>query len=728
MCEQSATYGGPPKVENIGLPVNHFNLNKFQSRNESYQRLLSKLVEVMTSSVQPVKSHYAVPGQTVQSYVQRDALWQELDEKMHILHENTDVPYAVAIHGLGGTGKSQLALKYVEHNKDRYNPIFWIDATDEETVRSSFYRCAAELGFLDDHTKQRSSTLVDDGAIQQVLRWLRDRTEAHDNWVVVFDNVDDFSWGIKTVMPKGGQGSVIITSQDQRSPMLLPKGCEQIRVDVMSPREGTALLLQHLNLAIESAPENIQIRCHEVAEKLGYLALALDLAGAYLGNDPIPEQALVQFLIDYDMHRDEMLQMDGFRGLLPTEKTVWTVWDNTLQKIMRDHPRLQPDLLLAFLARFKGRVIQDEMFRLAALGTTFIVHGLTDDMPTEFRQFFAVNGREWDSFPYRQTRDLLIRYHLLHRVEGDWAGVSMHSLVQWRAIRIEQSRPWEWWYMAFILGACHQVQDNLHQPAFRRHLVAHIPDFVWVRDNGNGNGDSLSRFIGITLSAVYFGESRLAEAEKILVQVIGRSAGKLPDNHPDMLKSVSNLAAIYDNQGRLEEAEKLLVPLVKIREAEFGPSDAATLKSMTSLATTYHSLGRLEEAENLAMQVLKTCMTDTGPSLCDTQLTRFLLASIYSAQRRWKEAEEIYLQMLERCEIEMPNHSLTMGVKTNLAGIYSSQYRWQEAETLLMQVLASAKTNLGPTHPITLSSMESLASVSTAQGLGICIAEPVRED
>jgi hypothetical protein len=294
-----------------------------------------------------------------------------------------------------------------------------------------------------------------------VLRWLRDRTEADDEWLVIVDNADDVSWDIQKIMPRGGQGSIIITSRDERSPQLVPKACEQVRVGDMSREEGAALLLRHLRMDSQSAPEGVRHGCEEVAEKLGHLALAIELAGAYIGNHSTPpstpEQALLRYIEDYDKHRDEVLRRDDSRGLLPTQKTVWTVWNTTLDKITTEHAHLQPVLLLTFLAQFKGTVVQDEMLRLASLGMAAVdaeIGGEAGDgIPDELRQFFPVDGGK-DNFQYRQAYEVLVRYSLLQRVEGEWAGVTMHSMVQWRATQGDTSRSWRWWYIVFILAAC----------------------------------------------------------------------------------------------------------------------------------------------------------------------------------------------------------------------------------------------------------------------------------
>lgn len=89
-----------------------------------------------------------------------------------------------------------------------------------------------------------------------------------------------------------------------------------------------------------------------------------------------------------------------------------------------------------------------------------------EGIPADLRQFLPLNGGEWDSFWYRQSRNLLVRYSLLQRVEGQWPGVTMHSLVQWRATQNEPDRLWRWWYMEFILAACYQMMGGEERPEF----------------------------------------------------------------------------------------------------------------------------------------------------------------------------------------------------------------------------------------------------------------------
>lgn len=241
--EQSATYEGP-RVERIGLSVDHYGLNKFESRTDNYNLILSKFLEIITPiASQRQHLRYSVPLETVHSYTERHGLSSAIEEKLRKCHESNSVLHALAIYGLGGTGKTQLALKYIEGHKNDYNPILWIDAKDPKTVRSSFEQCAAELQLSVDIASTQESALADSTTVRAVLRWLWDRKESDDKWLVVFDNADDISWGLNKVLPKGRRGNIIITSQDNQLPRLFKSGCETLRVDIMEPLEAKALLL-----------------------------------------------------------------------------------------------------------------------------------------------------------------------------------------------------------------------------------------------------------------------------------------------------------------------------------------------------------------------------------------------------------------------------------------------------------------------------------------------------
>jgi GTPase SAR1 family protein len=114
------------------------------------------------------------------------------------------------VTGLGGTGKTQLVLRYIEEHEDEYDSVLWIDVRSEETARASYERCCRELR-LPVEAAPGGRLLQDIPSVQVMLSWLRDRSE-DKRWLAVLDNADDLSWDVSGIVPKGKAGTVIVTS------------------------------------------------------------------------------------------------------------------------------------------------------------------------------------------------------------------------------------------------------------------------------------------------------------------------------------------------------------------------------------------------------------------------------------------------------------------------------------------------------------------------------------
>jgi tetratricopeptide (TPR) repeat protein len=721
--EQSATYS---PAGNIGLSVDHYGLNKFQSKDdESYNRILRKLL----SLIKPIAAKkqprlYSVPVTTVKTYTERQILSAAVTEGLRVRHEKASIPYALAIYGLGGTGKTQLALKYVEDRKDEYNPILWIDAKDKESVLLSYELCALELQLQISSKESHSTSLAYSPTVQAVRRWLENRKGTDDAWLVVVDNADDLSWGIKEVLPKGVQGSVIITSQDNQARTLVDGGCEAVCVDTMEPLEASTLLLRHLELDYAAASDDVKRDCDRVSEQLGHLALALDLAGAYIQEQSTgPTRALQQYLQRFVYHKESLLKNEDFCGLRPSEKTVWTVWDMTLNRIdaleKRENPEnpnpdLPARLLLAFLARFRGAVIQDEVFRLASAAVLETCDALYDgavEPPSWLSNAFAVTvgTKEWDDYCYEKTRNRLVRFSLLKRTGGEWPGVSMHGLVQWQATKKEAEQSWEKWHLITVLAACAQLSKETARPHFRRELVTQLPSMEKKYLNDLGIEDKNKGFAWYTISALYFYDGRIKEAEKLIEQMLETSSRVLGKEHPDTLTSIANLASTYRNQGRWKEAEELEVQVMETRKRALSKEHPDTLTSMANLASTYSNQGRWKEAEELEVQVMETRKRVLGKEHPDTLTSMGNLALTFWYQGRWKEAEELEVQVMEtRKRVLGKEHPSTLTSMANLAFTLKSQSRDEEALFLLETCFQLREQILGEQHPSTKSALAAL--------------------
>ncbi|KAF2205731.1 hypothetical protein GQ43DRAFT_467880 [Delitschia confertaspora ATCC 74209] len=260
--------------------------NQLES-HPNYIKIREKLKTIIADKLEGRQRISSVPIGMVEGYTKRHSLFAAVNEKLHVHHQKVGVPHALTIYGHGGTGKIQLARKYVEEHIDQYNTILWIDAKDEDSVRSSFERCASELQLSVDRTQIQSLSRFDSPTVQVALRWLHSRKDMDEAWLAIIDDADDVLWGIK-----------------KQSQKLVDGGCEKVRVDAMELLEARMLLLRHPQLDLDLAPQDTQEDCDEIVERLGYLALAIDLAGAYMSNETDQRQAPKQYLADYSKHTE----------------------------------------------------------------------------------------------------------------------------------------------------------------------------------------------------------------------------------------------------------------------------------------------------------------------------------------------------------------------------------------------------------------------------------------
>ncbi|MBO0791280.1 MAG: helix-turn-helix domain-containing protein, partial [Ktedonobacteraceae bacterium] len=199
--------------------------------------------------------------------------------RSHLRVDRDDVlPQVAALHGLGGIGKTQIALEYAYRHALDYRAIFWVEAETPEHVWSSLLRMA-DLLQLPERTEMKQQRVVE--AIQ---RWLT----THDQWLLIWDNLEDLELP-QRLLPPGLRGTYLFTTRRQALGTL----AQGITLPPMDLEEGMLLLLRRAKvLEQQAASEQVtQLRERMPAEyraasqlvtMLGGLPLALDQAGAYL--------------------------------------------------------------------------------------------------------------------------------------------------------------------------------------------------------------------------------------------------------------------------------------------------------------------------------------------------------------------------------------------------------------------------------------------------------------
>jgi NB-ARC domain len=218
-------------------------------------------------------------GPFIWSVPTRNAAFTGRDEELEKLRDQladagTAVVLPVALHGLGGVGKTQVALEYAHRYMVGYDLVWWVSAEHRELVITRLAELAGRLGLrAGDNVAEAAQSAVD------ALR----RGVPYRSWLLIFDNAD-VPEELEPYLP-GGSGHVVVTS---RNPVW-SRVAEPVEIDVFARAESIEHLRRRL-LTLSDADANM------VADKLGDLPLAIEQAAAWLAETGTSAAAYVEEL------------------------------------------------------------------------------------------------------------------------------------------------------------------------------------------------------------------------------------------------------------------------------------------------------------------------------------------------------------------------------------------------------------------------------------------------
>ncbi|KAG8740403.1 hypothetical protein FRC10_004354 [Ceratobasidium sp. 414] len=619
-----------------------------------------------------------------------------IEQAISCLTANAHERRIFVFHGLGGAGKTQLALQTVERTREYWSDVIYADATSAESLTSTLREFAIARKIGETH--------------EDTLRWLSSYTKP---WLLLFDNADDSTLDLQTYLPRGTHGRVLITTR-ARGVALLAKGPNSdYNVSSMEPEESLRLLLTVARSDRARLSNEDKQAATALVQDLGYMALAVVQAGAYIWRTSC---GFDQYREMYKKRPREMLEKYSKMPLKVGnyEKTVYVTWMLSYDLLSS---RAQKMLwLMAYLQRDR---ITQEIFQRAAARTksfkpTLPLNDLDDralDDTKSYLSGFLDSDGKWDLDLFLTTITEITSCSLVSfdRVNGIY---ELHALVQGWAHTVipyspEVARAQSTFLLALSIDQGEYAQDYL----FRRSLELHVNSVL--EGQGTINLDS-ARYLSRVLHEV----GRFEEAKALRIRVLEGTKETLGDSHPITLTAMGNLATTYSYQGLHERAETLQVQVLEGRKRALGDDHPDTLVAMGNLANTYSHQGLHKRAVMLQVQVLEGCKRALGDNHPDTLAAMGNLARTYSYQGLYKQAEKLEVQVLEGYRRALgDDHPDTLAAVGNLATTYSNQGRHKQAETLQVQVLEGCRQALGNDHPHTLAAMGNLARTYSDQGL-----------
>ncbi|KAG8711322.1 hypothetical protein FRC11_003113 [Ceratobasidium sp. 423] len=600
--------------------------------------------------------------------------------------------YVFVLYGLGGAGKTQIALRCVEE--------------------------------------------------------LRDRRRGH-SCLLVLDNADDPKVNLQIYLPQSADYNVLITTRCPEFAALTSDNDAVCNVSGLEEDEAVELLMKSAKLRLNQMSEVDKATMYELLKSFKYLALAVVQSAAYIWKMQL---SVSQYWERYSTHRHKVLEGGAGPGLDGYARTVHTTWELSLNQLS---PYAQELLfLISFLHR--DEILEEIFKRAACNLDKFQPDPLSppDQLAIEqkvkqFLSHLAIDGK-WNTAFMDHIGELmsfsLITYnqgsqvYSVHPLVQDWAQAAaprQYISRQHSALLLALSIDWgrsslDYAYKRQILphvnlATEHNCPYNINTPDRFAEVYRATGQYrdeakLWehnisVRKQHLGGHHPRTLAAMSSLGRAYQEQRRLTEAKELLETTLTAQKRATGEEHPDTLKTMHYLAVTLDRQCHHAVAEALLNTVVTVRKQTLGEAHPDTLESMDDLAAAYKGQGRLADAETLRMAVLATRKQVLGEDHVDTLEGMDNLASIYQSQGRLTEAKALYTIVVAAWKRVLgDDHPTTLTSIHNLALTCRQQGRLAEAEALYATLVTSEKRMLGEDHPDTLRSIHNLALTYRKQG------------
>jgi tetratricopeptide (TPR) repeat protein len=452
-----------------------------------------------------------------------------------------------ALYGLGGVGKSELALQYAHARRAEYQLVWWSTAAGPEQIEAGLAALAGRL----------CPPVALAGSTQDAANWTLGWLQAHDQWLLILDNVEDPA-DVEELLGQLRAGHIVLTS---RRDVDWQRIATPVRLDILAAGPAADIITTRTGHTSDQDLADAAA----VAAELGFLPLALDQAAAYMIQARIRPD---QYLVKLRRHPATMYAAGAGRA----QQTITRLWDITIDAIRGTDPGAIG--LLQILARYAP----DNIPRA-------ILHGQDDDG--------QIDGQ----------LGLLASYSMI-TLTGNT--VSVHRLVQAVILAMPATSgpdpadvALKWLNSAIPPDPDRNVNG---WPLFRA-LIPHV-DAITSRYSEGQEPLQLGR-VHNQFGIYYQSQGNYQRALDLRESALDIYQAHLEPGHQDVATALGNLAATYSELGRAADAAPLEERALQISEAALGPNHPDVAIRLGNLALTYRDLGRAADAAPLAERALQ---------------------------------------------------------------------------------------------------------------------------
>jgi tetratricopeptide (TPR) repeat protein len=526
-----------------------------------------------------------------------------------------------ALHGMGGVGKSQLAVEYVYRYQAEYELIWWIPAERNAQIVQALADLAPALRL--DVGREANTALP---AVREALR----TGQPYGRWLLVFDNAEDPSRIVEYFPTAGAEGRVLVTSRDARWAQV----ARPLEVAVFARSESRALLQRRDTTLTDD-------EAGRLGAALGDLPLAIDQAATWRVETGMPVDEYLELL---ETKSGELFRADepaepGRRA----EQSVTAAWSVSLDRLATKNPAsLRLLQVCAFLApegisrqlftRARATMIVPELDAAlrdsVALGrairevTRYSLMKL-DHRTGSFQLHRLVQKVLIDRMTEVERETMRRGAHALLAASDPADPVSRENWARYaelypHVLASEAVRSQDTWVRELYLNEVKYLyQWGEHQAA---HALARDGYAIWSATLGPEDRQTLD--IGGWFSFVLFLIGRFREAAELNERLLQTCVATFGEEHEVTLESLGAVAADKRVEGAFADALTLSQQVYDRSVRTLGPDEPQTLGAAHNVSVTYRLLGQFDKARALALETLERRETQLGaaaiPSLVTT--------------------------------------------------------------------------------------------------------------